>query len=123
MIKGLLLLLCSYALVIPVFSDHYADSLETKLPSSSGEERFTILTNLAKHYSRSDIQKSLAYAQASYELADQADNAVWKATSLNNLGLLHNTPGKTRKPAYSEFDIIKTQSSYRNHLKFSQNEW
>jgi tetratricopeptide (TPR) repeat protein/DNA-binding CsgD family transcriptional regulator len=96
MIKGFLFLALFLLQSAAAFSDHFSDSLEAKLPAASGEDKFNLLTSLAKHYSRFDISRSLDYASRAHDLAREANNLAWLATSLNSLAIIHYNKGQNQ---------------------------
>jgi len=65
------------------------DSLENRLSTLHGQERFEPLYQLAKIYSRTNPEKSLNYAQESYQLADSLKNDSLIISSLNALAIIN----------------------------------
>jgi tetratricopeptide (TPR) repeat protein len=94
MIRILFLFLTTIFLVLQGICDNTSDSLAKKLTSSSGEEKFNLLIALAKHHSRSDIQKSFDYAQQANIYAVESENRDWIANSLNVLAICYYNMGK-----------------------------
>lgn len=73
--------------------DPVSDSLEAKLGNVNGEEKFNTLVELAKRFSRTDLQKSYGYAEQAYNFALESENREWESVSLNSLAIINYNMG------------------------------
>lgn len=86
-------IICLFLTVLNSYPNAVVDSLEARLPSTKGEEKFNLLMELARYCSRSDIEKSLDYAQKAYDLARVEEKTEWKANALNGLAIIRYNMG------------------------------
>jgi tetratricopeptide (TPR) repeat protein len=70
-----------------------ADSLERLLDKATGEEKFNLLIQLVRQHSRSDLTKSLYYAEQAYSFAEESTNDEWMANALNSLAIIYFNRG------------------------------
>ncbi|MCD4735914.1 MAG: tetratricopeptide repeat protein [Bacteroidales bacterium] len=80
-------------LLIPTISfagnNTMIDSLENRLNSVSGEEKFDILYQLARIYSMKNPEKSILYGQELFNIADSLQNDTLIINSLNALAIIN----------------------------------
>ena len=86
--------------------------LETKLKSASAEDKPVILNQLSEAYLKSDISKSIDYAEQAYKAARKTDNIDEETGALINLGDGY-TANKNQKKAIQNYkDAIKIFDQY-----------
>lgn len=73
------------------------DSLEILLESAGGKEKFDILLQLTRQYSRTDLAKSLYYAEEAYTFANDNENREWTVNALNSLAIIHYNLGNNQQ--------------------------
>jgi tetratricopeptide (TPR) repeat protein/DNA-binding CsgD family transcriptional regulator len=99
------------------------DSLEARLAGAGGQEKFNILMELAKNYSRIDLIKSLDFAEQAHQFALSSQNPDWIANSLNGLAIINYNRGDNYSALdfFSQFIRIieEQQRKYPDSLKYA----
>jgi len=118
------ILAISFFLLQGVNAQSVVDSLERKLSGSEGKEKVQNLIELADAFSRSNPDKTLAYAEEAYKLAQSENELELMAESQKMIGFAYFYSYNFLKAAdylKQSLEIYKELNDKNNEAKNSQN--
>jgi serine phosphatase RsbU (regulator of sigma subunit) len=122
--KFIFIIIIFFFSIIELVAQNNISELESKLKTVSGKEKTEILYKLSKLYLKSDVKKSLNYAEKSYNSAKKSKDKNMQANALNMIGTAYYQQKKYRSAIRNyekELDLRKQLGQNYSKIKVEYN--